>query len=37
VLRRVQSALLAEWGYVMALTPLEAELQFSRFLKPVSH
>ncbi|HEY5981949.1 MAG TPA: CarD family transcriptional regulator [Anaerolineales bacterium] len=37
VLRRVQSALLAEWGYVMALTPLEAELQFSRFLKPVAH
>jgi RNA polymerase-interacting CarD/CdnL/TRCF family regulator len=37
VLRRVQSALLAEWGYVMALTPVEAELQFSRFLKPVAH
>jgi RNA polymerase-interacting CarD/CdnL/TRCF family regulator len=33
VLRRVRSALLAEWGYVLSLTPAEAELQLDRLVK----
>jgi RNA polymerase-interacting CarD/CdnL/TRCF family regulator len=33
VLHRVQSALLAEWGHVLSITPAEAELQLQRLLK----
>jgi RNA polymerase-interacting CarD/CdnL/TRCF family regulator len=33
VMRRVQSVLLAEWGFVLSITPAEAELQFEQFMK----
>ena len=32
MLRRVQSALLAEWGHVLAVTPAQAEVQLHRLL-----
>jgi RNA polymerase-interacting CarD/CdnL/TRCF family regulator len=33
VMRRVQSALVAEWGHVLSLTPAEAEMQLQRILQ----
>jgi RNA polymerase-interacting CarD/CdnL/TRCF family regulator len=36
VMRRVQSALLAEWAHVLALSPAEAELQLYDLLKIAS-
>jgi RNA polymerase-interacting CarD/CdnL/TRCF family regulator len=32
-LRRVQTALLAEWGYCLAITPAEAQIQLHRMLE----
>lgn len=36
VMRRVQSALLAEWAHVLDVTPAEAELQLSRLVQPAA-
>jgi RNA polymerase-interacting CarD/CdnL/TRCF family regulator len=33
VMRRVQSALVAEWGHVLSLTPAEAEMQLQRIMQ----
>ena len=35
-LRRVQSALLGEWGYVLSVTPAQAELQLHHLLDSAS-
>lgn len=36
VMRRVQSALLAEWGHVLSLTPAQAELQLQSLMESAS-
>lgn len=36
LLRRVQAALVGEWGYTMAITPAQAEAQMQRLLEPVA-
>jgi RNA polymerase-interacting CarD/CdnL/TRCF family regulator len=36
LLRRVQSSLLAEWGYALSITPAEAQMQMHRLLDPVA-
>ncbi|MFH1183591.1 MAG: CarD family transcriptional regulator [Chloroflexota bacterium] len=36
VMRRVQSALLAEWGHVLSITPAQAELQLQSLMQSAS-
>jgi RNA polymerase-interacting CarD/CdnL/TRCF family regulator len=36
VLKRLQSALLSEWGFALSITPAEAELEMRRLLAPAS-
>ena len=36
VMRRVQSALLAEWGHVLSITPAQAELQLHSLMESAS-
>jgi RNA polymerase-interacting CarD/CdnL/TRCF family regulator len=36
VMHRIQTVLLAEWAYVLELTPIEAELQLHEMLRPAT-
>lgn len=36
VMHRIQTVLLAEWAYVLGLTPIEAELQLHEMLRPAT-
>jgi RNA polymerase-interacting CarD/CdnL/TRCF family regulator len=36
VLKRLQTALLSEWGYALSVTPAQAEMEMRRLLTPTS-
>jgi hypothetical protein len=36
VLKRLQTALLSEWGFALSITPAQAELEMRRLLSPAS-